>query len=482
MSDKTHIQWTDATWNVVTGCSKVGLGCAHCYAERHWPRLSGNKATKYHGRKFSDVRCHPEELDTPLRWKKPRRIFVPSMGDLFHPSVPEVFVAAVFGVMASCPQHTFLVLTKRPTRLQYWVKFIDKMATSALSLFPNDPLTWRRAHCLYAAAVNHGVMPSRTAGQIEEQGWPLPNVWLGVSCEDQTTADERIPILLDTPAAHRFVSAEPLLSGVDFSPFLPYSPVHETTTGRVRVQGREVWRVGDRSRGKDLASPETRVEPLGKKHGDKAMSEGTSGKRRGRLFDDPIHVEPKEVLYGSPSPRVPTLQGSDTDGAYGESQQRPKEGQPPIQPVVGNVFGTADACSSRTEDGANRSERGKERNGEIDNGQCIGNPSTPGDGREAQDDSKRLRGNGSRSVEDRPRPTLDFVIVGGESGPKARPCELAWIRSIVEHCEEAGIPVFVKQLGADARDIGDGIYRSLSGAGSDPSEWPEDLRVRENPE
>ena len=171
MADKTKIEWTEATWNPVTGCTKVSQGCKHCYAEREWPRLT-KLVPAYAGRAFSDVRCHPERLEQPLRWKKPRRIFVNSMSDLFHEDVPVDFIEQVFDMMKRCPQHTFQILTKRAGRMQF--------------------ILW------------------------SELDWePLPNVWLGVSVEDQATADERIPLLLDTPAAVRWISAEPLLNDLD---------------------------------------------------------------------------------------------------------------------------------------------------------------------------------------------------------------------------------------------------------------------------
>src|SRR5262245_60057897 len=113
MGDRTGIEWTDATWNPVSGCSKVSQGCKNCYAERMFPR-------SYPGREFTDVRTHPERLEQPLRWKTPRLIFVNSMSDLFHGAVPDDFLDQVFAVMALAPQHSFQVLTKRPERaLEY---------------------------------------------------------------------------------------------------------------------------------------------------------------------------------------------------------------------------------------------------------------------------------------------------------------------------------------------------------------------------
>jgi protein gp37 len=180
MSDHSKIEWTDASWNPVTGCTKVSDGCKHCYAERDWARLAAPRAKPniYTGRDFTDVRCHPERLDQPLRWTKPRRIFVNSMSDLFHEDIPSEFIAAVFHRMAMAPQHIFQILTKRPERM---LNFL-------------------------------------TGGLAFEK--PLPNVWLGVSCEDQATADERIPLLLQTPAAVRFISAEPLLGPIDLWPWV----------------------------------------------------------------------------------------------------------------------------------------------------------------------------------------------------------------------------------------------------------------------
>jgi len=184
MSDKTGIEWTEATWNPVTGCSKVSQGCKNCYAEREWPRLAANLKTVYFGREFTDVRYHPERLDQPLRWKRPRRIFVNSMSDLFHEAVPDEFIAQVFAVMELATVHTFQVLTKRPKRMMDWVTKQDVMY--------------------------------RSTGYPGGFGGRFKNVWLGVSVEDQDTADQRVPILLETPAAVRWVSVEPLLGEVNF--------------------------------------------------------------------------------------------------------------------------------------------------------------------------------------------------------------------------------------------------------------------------
>ncbi|MDD2750841.1 MAG: phage Gp37/Gp68 family protein [Acidithiobacillus sp.] len=194
MTDKTGIAWTDATWNPVTGCAKVSQGCKHCYAEREWARLSANpKAVKYYGRTFTNVACHEDVLDQPVRWKKPRMIFVNSMSDLFHESVPDDFIDKVFAVMALAEQHIFQILTKRPERMLAYLNTPGREDTIGNTAIPAI-----RPDCF---------------GVLE---WPLPNTWLGVSAEDQETANARIPVLMNTPAAVRWVSAEPLLGPIDF--------------------------------------------------------------------------------------------------------------------------------------------------------------------------------------------------------------------------------------------------------------------------
>ena len=195
MNDKTGIEWTDATWNPVTGCTKVSQGCKHCYAERDWQRLQ--HLPRFAGREFSDVDFHPGRLDQPLRWAKQRRIFVNSMSDLFHEEVPTGFIDQVFAVMALCPQHTFQVLTKRTLRMRDYVSEGGR-AADVLDIVRNWEIGYRAG-----------------GDKLQAQAWPLPNVWLGVSVEDQATADQRIPILLQTPAAVRWISAEPLLGPID---------------------------------------------------------------------------------------------------------------------------------------------------------------------------------------------------------------------------------------------------------------------------
>lgn len=205
MSDKTRIEWTDATWNPVTGCTKVSEGCDHCYAETIAHRFAGTPA---YPNGFA-VTLRPERLDQPLRWQRPRRIFVNSMSDLFHADVPDEFIARVFAVMALAQQHTFQVLTKRPGRMRSLLSsddFVRKSATFARDM-------WNGNASLREAA---GGWAWDTTG-LRPKVWPLPNVWLGTSVESQKWADVRIPQLLQTPAAVRFLSCEPLLGSLDLT-------------------------------------------------------------------------------------------------------------------------------------------------------------------------------------------------------------------------------------------------------------------------
>lgn len=276
------ISWTDKTWNPIVGCTKVSAGCANCWAER--------MARLHYWDEFKDgwdgfVHKFHERLEQPLHWRKPQRIAVGLMGDLFHEDVSNEFIDRVFATMADCPEHTFQILTKRPARMLAHLTEWESMAGRLM----------------------HGISPN----------W----IWLGVSCEDQKTADERIPILLQTPAAVRFVSIEPMLGAVNL--------------------------------------PEKALCP----------------------------------------------------------------------------------CSCYA---------GRPRNPHPD---CAG------------------------------QPTIDWVIVGGESGPGARPCRIEWIESVVAQCKAAGVPCHVKQLGAYPVWAGTETkpITHSHGKNDNPEEWPESLRVQEFP-
>ncbi len=204
----TKIQWATKVWNPVSGCTKVSQGCKNCYAETIAKRFWGE-------RKFSAVICHEERLNEPLHWHKPQRVFVDSMGDLFHPDVPNGFIFGVFMRMVKAFQHTFIILTKRPERMHEWI------TTKWMVDFEDN--------------------------YVKE--FELSNVWLGVSVEDQATADERIPLLLETPAAVRFVSYEPALEKIDISKYLaPFmtatvkTPLAPATANALAQMGKAAYR------------------------------------------------------------------------------------------------------------------------------------------------------------------------------------------------------------------------------------------------
>jgi protein gp37 len=199
MAETTTIEWTrnddgtpGRTWNPVTGCTKISAGCDNCYAETIAERFRGTAAFP-HG---FDVSVRADKVNAPLKWRKPTRVFVNSMSDLFHTDVDREWIAEIFGVMAAARRHTFQLLTKRHARMR--------------SLL-NDP---GFIHKVRHRAEGKGL-------PIGGFSWPLPNVWLGVSVENQQWADIRIPALLDTPAAIRFLSCEPLLGPVDLGAWMP---------------------------------------------------------------------------------------------------------------------------------------------------------------------------------------------------------------------------------------------------------------------
>lgn len=189
MSDHSSIEWTDATWNPVTGCTRVSPGCANCYIERTPP-------FRIEGRRFvngtTGVRLHPDRLEQPMRWRKPRRVFVCSLADLFHEDVPEAFIFDVFEAMARAPQHTFQVLTKRPERAR-------------------EILSDAGGHPTFLELLSH-----HSGGRW----WPHvlpPHIWLGVSIENARHT-WRADVLREIPAAVRFISAEPLLGSLVHPP------------------------------------------------------------------------------------------------------------------------------------------------------------------------------------------------------------------------------------------------------------------------
>ena len=216
----TSIEWTEQTWNPTTGCDRISPGCDNCYALTMAKRLKGMGQAKYQndgdprtsGPGFG-LTVHPDVLTEPLRWKKPRKVFVNSMSDLFHARVPRQFLARVFAVMAATPQHTYQILTKRPERA---ARILTDLCTCGSGHPPGEhfrsSMEW--------AATSHSptYVPGLEHGIYHRAGWPLPNVWIGTSIESDTYT-RRIDHLRATPAAVRFISAEPLIGPLPSADF-----------------------------------------------------------------------------------------------------------------------------------------------------------------------------------------------------------------------------------------------------------------------
>jgi protein gp37 len=198
VSDGTAIEWTDASWPITAGCDPASAGCDNCYAAKltsgrlaHLPAYTGLAV----GGKFTgQIRLLPDRLEWPLHWRNPRKIFVCSMSDLFHPQVPDDYIAQAWAVMALAPQHTFQVLTKRHARMRTLL-----------------------ASALFAEMVAGHMAARLKVQRVAPLRGPLPNVWCGVSVENQNWANLRIPHLLRTPAAVRWLSCEPLLGPIDLA-------------------------------------------------------------------------------------------------------------------------------------------------------------------------------------------------------------------------------------------------------------------------
>jgi protein gp37 len=333
---KTSIEWTDLSWPILNGCRRCSPGCEHCYAERlsatrlvKTPKYRGLAMFKPNGPQWTgESRLWIPDLDMPLRTRKPSRIFVADMGDLFYERNSDEEIAAVFGVMALACHHTFQVLTKRSARAKNLLSRLTIDDAIAATVAFNVTCSASQTRAIRAA------LPASSPFQRDSTAplWPLPNVWIGASIENQKYADERIPYLLETPAAVRFLSVEPQLGPIDLS-----------------------------------------------------------------------------IFIGRP----------DADGH-------------------------CTRCGLRDEDAGEH--------------EC---PAGFG-----------------------PRP--DWIIQGGESGPGARPFDLAWARSMREQCHAAGVAYFFKQAGSNPREhvgaVAEELIRLRNRKGGDLSELPEQIRVRQFPE
>lgn len=222
MARETAISWAEATWNVLTGCTVLSPGCQRCYAmklaggrlKNHWSRLGLTVDTKTGPVWTGEVRFNEAWLDDPIRWRRPTVIFVCAHSDLFHDSVPDEVLDRIFAVMARRPDHLFLVLTKRMARARRYIGDTEfRVAATASRVWAQVP-----GEGMPKALAGHG------AARGDAAPWPLRNVYLGTSIEDQAAAELRLPDLVETPAALHWVSAEPLLEPLDLAQWL-FDPV-----------------------------------------------------------------------------------------------------------------------------------------------------------------------------------------------------------------------------------------------------------------
>lgn len=217
----SKIEWTDKSWNPISGCTKLSTGCKNCYAEKLWPRLNA-PGQPYEGRLFTDIKCHPDRLLHPMSWRTPAKIFVNSMSDLFHEDVPDQFILDVFNVIRRCHitdrGHIFQILTKRPERM---ADFCSRLRFNGLA---NDGKG--RLWLCYDPADRsaYSLMPQHGCTG-------LTNLWMGVSVENQETANERIPHLLKTPAHVRWLSVEPLIGEINLNQWLENKAINWCVVG-----------------------------------------------------------------------------------------------------------------------------------------------------------------------------------------------------------------------------------------------------------
>jgi protein gp37 len=443
---ETRIEWSDAVWNPVTGCTKVSAGCKNCYAEtlaeRFWakqyPKVPDEgfgipgAVNQLRSREFTDVLFHEDRLALPLGWKKPRRVFVNSMSDLFHERLPDDAIDRIFAVMALTPRHTYQVLTKRPERM---LAYVTEPARGH-----SGGLIW-----YVAEKLKPSLPPPRHWYHAPRSfAWPLENVWLGVSVEDQAAADARIPLLLQTPAAVRFLSVEPLLAQVDLSKWL-----HDRRREGVPGSSGPGSLQGGVGRD-DLAA--CRMDG----HRESCLRDQDAGRaQRGATWElSAGHVQGR----GSPAEgqRTPYCldgceQATDTDGHGNQSHRREQTEQLTSQlgarepsaecTALPYAFGPEEKGSTGREELVGSGDR---TSGVGDQVHLDEQGHVPA-GHRGNVQNYSIDGLGDRHPQELGPSSIDWVICGAESGRGARPCDLAWVRSLRDQCSAAGVAFFFKQ-------------------------------------
>lgn len=458
MSDRTKVEWADASWSPVTGCSPVSPGCHNCYASRmakRFPHLHNAKIPPTMARveDFREIVFHADRLDQPLRWKKPRRVFVGSMTDLFHEYVREEWIDDVFARMSLAHHHTYQILTKRPERMYAYITGGAHLRMTRL--FKNF------------REYTNPVGP-----------WPLPNVWLGVTAENQEMADQRIPILLQTPAANRFVSIEPCLSSVDLLKYLSGGTIHEQFGERVSDSGcaRSIQR-GQRREDLEARGNDRREQDGGAILSSNVRCASPSGNQRENRIPggDVFPRSPEEARGCCPQGCLDDRKSLGYTGQDGsEPQGRNKEKPSPVESGSCDEIAECPAFLPGVGEEAESTRRGKERDGEINRGAGFrdsGNVQEPINGAVSNRQAIRDHAVGGVLYPPSPKlgsPSLDWVICGGETGPGARQMRPDWPRSLRDQCQEAGVPFFFKGWGTWGMKKSDPDYMKIDGR-----EWKE---------
>lgn len=478
---ETTIQWAHFSFNPWVGCQRVSPGCTNCYAEAYDRRVGGlpkgqrkdpEVAELRWGPKAARVRTSDANWRKPLAWNEAarkagerHRVFCSSLADVFEDRFElEPWRLQLFDLIRQTPNLDWLLLTKRPENVRRMISdAIDRTVTTPWDTF----------------AVGGWL-------QAWSDGRPPANVWLGTTVEDQKRTDERIPELLKVPAAVRFLSCEPLLERVDLSKWIGLYPLNATNR-----DGRSVVRSGASGLAEG-ASGRLGLAGRAKKEEQERQSHHTCGdsvsNRRGRGTRLPDSEGDGGWSADDNSGASAGLEGFDrphSEGADDQPQERGEVGQPPEQSGIGHVRGAGETRSGDSEGRSTRPEWREELHGQAHERGREGDPSQTIVRREPEVSREGLRGQRPDDLQDRQRPALDLVIIGGESGPGARPFHLDWARDLVDQCRHAGAAPFVKQLGslpvANENDDRRAIFKIRDSAGGDPNEWPEDLRVREFP-
>lgn len=505
----TNIEWTDRTWSPLRArvkpdaaeiakskgyislvriaakmaghvgphCEHVSHGCDHCYADTNNHRCLPANGTGLpfdrRSRDLVDPFVDEKILLQPLKWRKPQRIFVENQSDLFGEWVTDEQILAVLQTIGKCQRHTFQILTKRPDR-----------AFRLLSA-----RRWRNLGRAPSLGGDYYVslIPG---GHREENDTFLPNVWLGVSVEDQPTADARIPLLLRTPAAVRFVSAEPLLGPVSFIKWLIGKQTHDT--GGDGISGVH----GDRGvlRRRIREDLEAQAFDSRKSDGDAAILEelrNTEGRRVGvgRLSD--CDVFRREEYTPQSLCSSDCLDGEESSRYSERNADKPhRRSSLELSSIESGTCNSVSECnpldtgSGQDSEGECSPRRGqflRESYGRrsFEDTSSIGKDVSIEDRSNVQSKTGNdIRNSASQELGS---PGLTWLIVGGESGPGARPFRTEWAESVVEQCLAAGVACFVKQLGSHVIQGGE-RRRKKDRKGGDMHEWPQSIRVRQFPE